>query len=71
MAAAFANHGLDPASAQLAAQLGAVVSAIGPQLGRRAAAGTKLVDQGQQVQALVLVAGADADRKRRPGRVDR
>jgi hypothetical protein len=56
---------------QLAAQLGAVVAAVGPELPRRATAGAQLVDERQQVQTLVLVAGADADRERRPGSVDR
>ena len=68
--ATLADHRLDPALAQLAAQLGAVVAAVCPKLSRHEATSEQLINKRQQVQPLVLVAGADPDRKRRPGRVD-
>jgi hypothetical protein len=68
--AALADHRFDPALAQLAAQLGAVVAAVCPELGRREATREQLVDQRQKVQPLVLVAGADPDRERCAGGVD-
>ncbi len=65
-----ADHGLDAACVQLPSQLLAVVAAVGPQLDRPQSACEQLVEQRQQVESLVLVAGADPDRKWRPGRVD-
>jgi hypothetical protein len=47
------------------------VAAVGPQLGRLDADGGELVEQRQQVAALVLVAGAEQDRQRQPALLDR
>lgn len=44
-AAAFADPWFDPALAQLLFELGGVVAAVGPQLGRPDAAGEQLVEQ--------------------------
>jgi hypothetical protein len=68
--AALADHRLDSAQPQLAAQLGAVVAAVCPKLGRHEATSEQLVNKRQKVQPLVLVAGADPDRKRRAGGID-
>jgi hypothetical protein len=68
--AAAADHRFDAACAQLPAELLAVVAAVGPELEGPQLACQQLVEQRQQVQSFVLVAGADPDRKRRPGRVD-
>jgi hypothetical protein len=68
--APLADHRLDPALAQLPAQLGAVVAAVCPELSRREATHKQPVNQRQKMPPLVLVAGADPDRKRRPGSVD-
>jgi hypothetical protein len=65
-----ADHRLDAASAQLPSQLFAVVAAVGPQLKWPPVACEQLIKQRQQMQPLVLVAGTDPNRKRRPGRVD-
>jgi hypothetical protein len=65
-AARFADPGLDLACAQLLLELGGGVAAVGPQLVRFDPALEQLIDQRQQVAALVLVAGAHADRERRP-----
>lgn len=65
-----ADHGFDAACAQLPSELLAVVAAVGPQLERPQFACEQLVEQRQQVESLVFVAGADPDRKRCPGRVD-
>ena len=67
---ALADHRLDAAQLQLLAQLAAVVAAVCPELGGQKATRKQLVDQRQQMPPLVLVAGPDADRKRRPGGVD-
>ena len=69
--APFTDHRLDSAAAQLSAELFAVVAAVCPELSGQKAASEQLVDERQKVQPLVLVAGADPDRKRRPGRIDR
>jgi hypothetical protein len=69
--AALADHRFEPALAQLAAQLGAVVAAVCPERSRQEAASEQLVDKRQKVQPLVLVAGTDPDRERRPGSVNR
>ena len=68
--AALADHGLDSAPPQLPAQLGTVVAAVGPQLSRQEATSEQLVDERQEVQPLVLVAGPDPDRERRAGGID-
>lgn len=70
-ASASADYRLDAAFAHLSAELVAVIAAVGPQLGWPQPAREQLVQQRQQMQAFVLVACADPDRKRRPGRVDR
>lgn len=68
--AALADHRLDSTLAQLAAQLGAVVAAVCPKLSRQEAASKQLIDQRQQMQPLVFVAGADPNRERPTGGVD-
>jgi hypothetical protein len=68
--AALADHRLDPALLQLLAERGAVVAAVGPELGREQTAREQVVDQRQQLQPLVLVPGPDADREGRPDGVD-
>jgi len=70
-AAPAADHGFDAACTQLGSELFAVVAAVGPQLNRPQVAGKQLIDKRQELEPLVLVAGADPDRKRRPGRLDR
>lgn len=65
-----ADHGFDPASAQLPSQLLTVVAAIGPQLDWPQIARKQLVEQRQQVAPLVLVTSADPNRERCPGRLD-
>lgn len=69
-ASASADHRFDAARTELPAELVAVVAAVGPQLDRPQLAREQLVEQRQQMQTFVLVAGADPDRKRRPRRVD-
>lgn len=69
-AAGPADPWLDPALAQLAFELGGVVAAIGPQLGRLDAAPPERVEQGQQVASFVLVARGEPHRQRQPGRLD-
>jgi hypothetical protein len=59
-----------PRARNCLAQLLAVVAAVGPELERPHVACQQLVNQRQQMQSFVLVAGADPDRKRRPGGVD-
>jgi hypothetical protein len=54
----------------LLSQLVAVVAAVCPELSRHEATTEQLINKRQKVPPLVLVAGADPDRKRRPGRVD-
>lgn len=68
--AALADHRLDSTPAQLAAQLGAVVAAVCPELSRQEAASEQLVNQRQEMQPLVFVAGADPNRERPTGGVD-
>lgn len=68
--AALADHRFEPTLAQLVAQLSAVVAAVCPERSRQETASEQLVDKRQKVQPLVLVAGADPDRERRPGGVD-
>jgi hypothetical protein len=63
-AALFTDARLDPARVQLRVELGRGVAAIGPQLGWGQAAIQQLIDERQQMGALVLVAWADPDRKR-------
>lgn len=65
-----ADHRFDPACTQLPAQLLAVVAPVGPELERPQIAGQQLVNQRQQMQSFVLVAGADPDRERCAGGVD-
>jgi len=69
-AAAAADHGLDAALTELLAELVRVVAAVGPQLARDDPARSKLINKRQQLPPLVLVAGADPDRKRRPAGLD-
>lgn len=69
-AAAFADHRLDPAGAQLLTQPVGVIAAIGPQLDGSQSTREQLVDQGQQMPAFVLVAGGQPDRERDAGSID-
>jgi hypothetical protein len=70
LAAASADPRCDRPCAQLLAQRLRVVAAVGPQLRRSQAAGKQLVDEREQLPALVLVAGPDPDCKRRADGVD-
>lgn len=69
-AAATADQRLDAALTNPLAQVLAVVAAVCPQLRRPDLARKQLIEKRQQRVAFVLVAGADADRERDPGRVD-
>jgi hypothetical protein len=63
-AAALADLGLDPTRLELLAQCAAAVAAVGPELVWPVAGGAEEVDEGEQVGALVLVAGAEPHRER-------
>jgi hypothetical protein len=69
-AARLADAGADLALGQRPLVRAGGVAAVGPQLGGADPALGELVEQRQQVAALVLVAGAELDRKRQPARVD-
>jgi hypothetical protein len=69
-AAAAADHRRQATLADLLAQRLAVVAAVCPQLARPDLTREQLVEQRQQMPPLILVAGADPDRERDPGRVD-
>jgi hypothetical protein len=69
-AAAPADHRLDAALLERGAQRARVVAAVGPYLARASAGGADAVDQRKQIVQLVLVAGGDLDRQRRPAGVD-
>jgi hypothetical protein len=66
-----ANPRIDPARQQLRVQVGRRVATVGPQLGRDQAAAEQVVNERQQLGALVLVARADPDREGGAARVDR
>lgn len=68
--AAAADHRLDPTRAQLLTEPLAVVAAVGPQLSRPPPLREQLVDERQEMQPFVLVAGADAHRQWRAVGVD-
>jgi hypothetical protein len=68
--AGLADARLDVAVAQLLFERGGGVAAVGPQLAGRDAAVDQRVDQGQQVAALVLVAGRQPNGQRQPAGVD-
>jgi hypothetical protein len=60
----------DPALLELRLQLGGGVAAVGPELGGPQAALEQLVDERQQLAALVLVGGPDPDREGGAARLD-
>src|SRR5206468_1784864 len=68
-AAALADAGLDLALAQRPRERARVVAAVGPDLVGPDPARRQRVEQGQQVPALVLVAGREPDLERRPAGV--
>jgi hypothetical protein len=70
LAARAADPRRDPAPAQLRIELGRGVAAVCPELGGLQAAGEQLVDERQQLAALVLVGRADPDREGRAACVD-
>lgn len=59
--AAAADSRFDPAVGDLGAEAVAAVAAVGPDLLGVVAGGEQVVEQRQEVAALVLVAGADPD----------